>query len=69
MRLHDLEAAFITVSGVPYSAYSSFHEFMASISDPDFEVTLIPKFVPSVPGLQEQLGKSFLRLRHSYDRQ
>lgn len=47
--------AMATGSGVPYTAYSSFHRLMAEVSGQRFDHGLVQHVVPSVPGLVDAL--------------
>ena len=48
--------SFLSV-GVPYSKYKRFQTFMDYMSNRMHTATLIPEVVPSVPGLDQMLGK------------
>jgi SAM-dependent methyltransferase len=51
----EIVKCFKNGGGVPYSSYKRFPEVMRELSAPTFDILLVDKILPLVPGLVERL--------------
>ncbi|XP_078684586.1 S-adenosylmethionine-dependent methyltransferase Rv2258c-like [Branchiostoma floridae x Branchiostoma belcheri] len=53
----DVEDCFLAdgPKGLPYSAYPEFHAFMGDMREMQHKTSLVDKFLPTIPGLREDL--------------